>query len=92
MRAYLVQPAVLVLDEATSSIDSESEQLIQKATEAITQNRTSLIVAHRLSTIRHADRIFVLDGGELIQVGSHEELMEADGMYKDLVQSQMEES
>lgn len=92
MRAYLVQPAVLVLDEATSSIDSESERLIQKATEAITQNRTSLIVAHRLSTIRHADRILVLDGGELIQIGSHDELMEVEGMYKDLVQSQMEES
>lgn len=92
MRAYLVQPAVLVLDEATSSIDSESERLIQKATEAITQNRTSLIVAHRLSTIRHADRIFVLDGGRLIQAGSHEELMQEVGMYKDLVESQMEEA
>ncbi|MAI23929.1 MAG: antibiotic ABC transporter ATP-binding protein [Crocinitomicaceae bacterium] len=90
MRAYLVQPTVLVLDEATSSIDSESEQLIQRATEAITQGRTSLIVAHRLSTIRHADRIMVLDQGQLIQAGSHDELMGEEGMYKDLVLSQVE--
>ena len=90
MRAYLVQPTVLVLDEAPSSIDSESEQLIQRATEAITRNRTSLIVAHRLSTIRHADRIMVLDQGRLIQAGSHDELMGEEGMYKDLVISQVE--
>ena len=90
MRAYLVQPTVLVLDEATSSIDSESEQLIQRATEAITRDRTSLIVAHRLSTIRHADRIMVLDQGRLIQSGSHDELMGEEGMYKDLVLSQVE--
>lgn len=90
MRAYLVQPTVLVLDEATSSIDSESEQLIQRATEAITRDRTSLIVAHRLSTIRHADRIMVLDQGQLIQAGSHDELMGEAGMYKDLVLSQVE--
>jgi ABC-type multidrug transport system fused ATPase/permease subunit len=90
MRAYLVQPTVLVLDEATSSIDSESEQLIQRATEAITRGRTSLIVAHRLSTIRHADRIMVLDQGRLIQAGSHVQLMGEEGMYKDLVLSQVE--
>ena len=90
MRAYLVQPTVLVLDEATSSIDSESEQLIQRATAAITRNRTSLIVAHRLSTIRHADRIMVLDQGHLSQSGSHDELMGEEGMYKELVLSQVE--
>jgi subfamily B ATP-binding cassette protein MsbA len=90
MRAYLVQPTVLVLDEATSSIDSESEQLIQRATAAITRNRTSLIVAHRLSTIRHADRIMVLDQGQLSQSGSHDELMGEEGMYKELVLSQVE--
>ena len=90
MRAYLVQPTVLVLDEATSSIDSESEQLIQRATEAITRNRTSLIVAHRLSTIRHADHIMVLDQGRLIQAGCHVQLMGEEGMYKDLVLSQVE--
>ena len=90
MRAYLVQPTVLVLDEATSSIDSESERLIQRATEAITRNRTSLIVAHRLSTIRYADRIMVLDQGRLIQTGSHDQLMGEEGMYKDLVLPQVE--
>ncbi|MBN30494.1 MAG: antibiotic ABC transporter ATP-binding protein [Crocinitomicaceae bacterium] len=90
MRAYLAQPAILVLDEATSSIDSESEQLIQRATAAITKNRTSLIVAHRLSTIRHANRIIVLDQGKLIQSGTHDELMGEEGMYQDLVFSQIE--
>ncbi|HBP44326.1 MAG TPA: antibiotic ABC transporter ATP-binding protein [Flavobacteriales bacterium] len=90
MRAYLAQPAILVLDEATSSIDSESEQLIQRATAAITKNRTSLIVAHRLSTIRHANRIIVLDQGKLIQSGTHDELMGEEGMYQDLVFSQTE--
>lgn len=92
MRAYLIEPTVLVLDEATSSIDSESEQLIQRATEAITQDRTSLIVAHRLSTIRHADRIMVLDQGALIQSGTHASLMDQEGMYRDLVLSQVEEA
>lgn len=92
MRAYLTEPTVLVLDEATSSIDSESEQLIQRATEAITQNRTSLIVAHRLSTIRNANRILVLDEGALIQSGTHSALMEEEGMYRDLVLSQVEEA
>ena len=92
MRAYLTEPTVLVLDEATSSIDSESEQLIQRATEAITQDRTSLIVAHRLSTIRNAHRIMVLDRGSLIQSGSHQSLMEEEGMYRDLVLSQIEEA
>jgi ATP-binding cassette subfamily B protein len=92
MRAYLTEPTVLVLDEATSSIDSESEQLIQRATEAITQDRTSLIVAHRLSTIRNAHRIMVLDQGSLIQSGSHQSLMEEEGMYRDLVLSQIEEA
>lgn len=92
MRAYMIQPTVLVLDEATSSIDSESEQLIQRATEAITQDRTSLIVAHRLSTIRHADRIMVLDQGALIQSGTHASLMDQEGMYRDLVLSQVEEA
>lgn len=92
MRAYLIEPTVLVLDEATSSIDSESEQLIQRATEAITQDRTSLIVAHRLSTIRHADRIMVLEQGALIQSGTHASLMDEEGMYRDLVLSQVEEA
>lgn len=84
LRAYVASPAVLILDEATSSIDSESEQLIQKATEKITDGRTSLVVAHRLSTIKRADKILVVDKGEIIEAGTHEELMEKGGVYKEL--------
>ncbi|MFZ8836405.1 MAG: ABC transporter ATP-binding protein [Flavobacteriales bacterium] len=90
MRAYVIAPKVLVLDEATSSIDSESERLIQQATETITRGRTSLIVAHRLSTIRHSNRIVVLENGVIAQIGSHEELIAQDGPYLDLSRSQME--
>ena len=89
MRAYLASPKILVLDEATSSIDSESELLIQRATERITEGRTSLIVAHRLSTIRDADAIFVLENGRLVQQGVHEELIEDSGVYRDLNRMQM---
>ena len=81
MRAYVASPSILILDEATSSIDSESEQMIQRATTSITQDRTSLIVAHRLSTIRDADRIFVIDAGSLIESGTHEELLTLKGVY-----------
>ena len=81
MRAYVASPSILILDEATSSIDSESEQMIQRATTSITQDRTSLIVAHRLSTIRDADRIFVIDAGSLIESGTHEELLALKGVY-----------
>ena len=89
MRAYLASPKILVLDEATSSIDSESELLIQRATERITEGRTSLIVAHRLSTIRDADAIFVLENGRLVQQGVHDELIKESGVYRDLNRMQM---
>jgi ATP-binding cassette subfamily B protein len=89
MRAYLASPKILVLDEATSSIDSESELLIQRATERITEGRTSLIVAHRLSTIRDADAIFVLENGRLVQRGEHDELIKESGVYRDLNRMQM---
>jgi ABC-type multidrug transport system fused ATPase/permease subunit len=89
MRAYLASPKILVLDEATSSIDSESELLIQRATERITKGRTSLIVAHRLSTIRDADAIFVLEKGRVVQRGSHESLINERGVYRDLNRMQM---
>jgi ATP-binding cassette subfamily B protein len=81
MRAYVASPSILILDEATSSIDSESEHLIQRATSSITEGRTSLIVAHRLSTIRDADRIFVIDSGALMESGTHEELLALEGVY-----------
>jgi ATP-binding cassette subfamily B protein len=81
VRAYAQQPGVLVLDEATSSIDPESEQLIQSATERLTKGRTSLIVAHRLSTIRDADRIMVLEGGVIAEAGGHDELLSRKGLY-----------
>ena len=80
----LVAPEILILDEATSSIDSESEMLIQRATARITKGRTALIVAHRLSTIREADRIIVLDHGKVVQQGSHEDLIGVEGIYSDL--------
>ena len=84
IRAYVHQPEILILDEATSSIDSESEALIQHATDVITENRTSIIVAHRLSTIKNADKILVIDKGEIMEKGNHFELIKKDGYYKKL--------
>lgn len=84
LRAYLYNPSIMILDEATSSIDSESEQLIQIASEKLTSNRTSIIIAHRLSTIKSADKILVLDKGQLIESGNHDELMQKKGIYFDL--------
>ena len=84
IRAYVFNPKILILDEATSSIDSESEQLIQQATDKITEGRTSIIVAHRLSTIQKADKIIVLDKGEIKEIGNHQELLTHNGFYKKL--------
>ena len=81
MRAYVAKPSILILDEATSSIDSESERLIQKATASITKGRTSMIVAHRLSTIRYSDKICVVKDGFIVESGTHEELLEKKGVY-----------
>jgi ATP-binding cassette, subfamily B, multidrug efflux pump len=81
MRAYVAKPNILILDEATSSIDSESERLIQKATASITKGRTSLIVAHRLSTIRYSDKICVVQDGVIEESGTHEALLEKKGVY-----------
>ena len=81
MRAYVAKPSILILDEATSSIDSESERLIQKATASITKGRTSMIVAHRLSTIRYSDKICVVKDGVIVESGTHEELLEKKGVY-----------
>lgn len=84
IRAYVYNPSILILDEATSSIDTESEQLIQFATKQLTKGRTSIVIAHRLATIQEADRIIVLDKGTILEVGSHDELIKKNGQYKKL--------
>jgi len=88
LRAYVSSPSILVLDEATSSVDTYSEQLIQKATEKITANRTSIIIAHRLGTIKKADKIIVMDAGKIIEIGNHTTLLEKKGYYNDLYEAQ----
>ena len=85
LRAYVTQPSILVLDEATSSVDSYSEQLIQNATDKITKNRTSIVIAHRLATIKKADIILVMDNGKIVERGTHQELLsKVDGYYRKL--------
>jgi len=91
IRAILSNPAVLILDEATSSIDSESEQLIQKAIDTLITGRTAIVIAHRLSTIRKADKIIVLDKGEIKEMGTHEELLTLNGFYAKLHSMQFEQ-
>ena len=93
-RAILKDPAILVLDEATSSLDSASETLVQQALDELMKDRTSIIIAHRLSTIRKADKILVLKKGEVVEHGSHDELMLQNGFYRHLIHLQfnLEES
>jgi ATP-binding cassette subfamily B protein len=90
IRVLLYNPSILILDEATSSVDTESEQLIQKAIDTLIAGRTSIVIAHRLSTIRKAGKIIVLDKGEIKEMGTHEELMELQGHYYKLHQMQFE--
>lgn len=88
VRAYVHDPAVLVLDEATSSIDTESEDIIQKALSKLLEGRTSIVIAHRLATIQKADKILVLENGEILEMGSHQELLEKEGHYRTLFELQ----
>jgi subfamily B ATP-binding cassette protein MsbA len=91
-RALLKNAPILILDEATSSLDSESEKLVQQALTNLIKDRTTFVIAHRLSTIRNADMIIVLDQGRIVESGTHEELMERDGLYRKFFRLQMEES
>jgi ATP-binding cassette subfamily B multidrug efflux pump len=89
LRAYVTNPSILILDEATSSVDSYSEQLIQDATDKITEGRTSIVIAHRLATIQQADKIIVMDAGEIVEIGTHQSLLNKEsGYYKKLYEVQ----
>lgn len=87
-RAILADPKILILDEATSSVDTRTEILIQKAMDNLMKDRTSFVIAHRLSTIKNADIILVMNEGDIIEQGTHEELMKANGFYTNLYNSQ----
>jgi len=91
VRAYIFNPSILILDEATSSVDTETERLLQKATRKLTRQRTSIIIAHRLATVQNADKILVLENGEIIESGSHQELLQQKGHYKTLYDLQFME-
>ena len=89
-RAILADPQILILDEATSSVDTRTELLIQKAMDNLMEGRTSFVIAHRLSTIRNADLILVMKDGDIIEQGTHDELMEQNGFYANLYNSQFD--
>jgi len=88
-RAILKDAPILLLDEATSALDAESERLVQEALTRFTRNRTTLVIAHRLSTVQRADIICVMDAGRLVEIGNHAELLAADGIYARLCRAQV---
>ena len=90
IRAMLYNPSILILDEATSSVDTESEHMIEKAINTLIAGRTSIVIAHRLSTIQRADQIIVLDKGEIREMGTHQELLQKGGFYSKLYEMQFE--
>ena len=90
IRAYVTDPAILILDEATSSIDTESEELITRATEILTKGRSSIVIAHRLATVLNADKIIVLDHGKILESGPHQVLIKNGGHYMNLFKTQFE--
>ena len=91
-RAILSDPRILILDEATSSVDTRTEALIQKGMENLMKGKTSFVIAHRLSTIRNADMILCMDHGDIKEVGTHEELLQKNGFYARLYNSQFEQA
>lgn len=91
-RALLLNPEILILDEATSALDTESERLVQEALESLYKNRTVIIIAHRLSTVQIANRIFTMEDGKIVESGTHMELLQLDGKYKKLYDIQFSEN
>jgi ATP-binding cassette subfamily B protein len=91
VRAMVHDPKIIVLDEATSSVDTETEELIQSAIDKLMRGRTSIVIAHRLSTIQKANKIIVLDKGQIMEEGNHDELLKLDGFYANLYQMQYKE-